>query len=816
MHRFFSLLLLSLTFVCCLGHPASAGAADASSAYAAAKKDLASLKGDDRRGSLREPWERLVARFDGVVRQYPNWGNVPAAMFHGALAAEELASRSFRKTDFEDAARRFEKLAARYTWHVLADDALLHAADIRGNRLGDVAAARKLLDAILTRYPGGDMAEPARDLLASLSGAPGGDAPKAPVAVGRSGRLEQVDDGPAADAVSAPARSARVANPSAEESGVTVASSAAGVPAAKAAAKPKKSARSDPAKAAKLYAEARKELDALRGDAKRAALREPWLRVMALYEGARDAAPEGELAPNALYGVAVAQEELASRSWRKDDFTAAVARYNDVVAAYPDDSLADDCMLRAARLRANRLDDADGAHQLLEAQLRRYPKGDMAGDARALLADLNAARITAAAQPGKAAQPVPVASVASAAPGTPGAPSAQASQTPAAAARGVKPAVLRQVSWRADNDRATITIELSRETEWRSQYAAPDGASGRPPRLYIDFSEALPDDAVKPGARVSGALLTRVRSDQPSSGHTRVILDFKALKRYKVQAVRNPYRVVIEVGATDAALPDGQRPDDSRVSVPVREADKAAPATPPKDLVEQLGLTVHTVMIDAGHGGKDPGAMGNGITERNLTLKMARLVGERLRRMGFSVIYTRDRDVFVPLDKRTAFANDKKADLFLSLHINANTDPRICGFETYYLDLARSDSATRVAARENAVSEKSLSDLQFILTDLMLNAKTQESRDVANFVQDSALGQLRRTGFPAHDNGVRSAPFYVLMGARMPSVLVELGYCTNPDEARRLASEKYLSTLADGIAEGVASYKRKLARFSQR
>lgn len=796
MHRFFALLLFSLILMCCLGLPAPAEAADAASAYTAAKKELEALKKDARRAALREPWERVVARFDGVVREHPNWPNVPAAMFHAALGMEELASRSFRKADFEDAARRFERVAARYAWHVLADDALLHAADIRGNRLGDAADARKLLDTILTRYPSGDMAEPARDLLAALSGVPGGDAPKAPVAVGRSGRLEQDGDAPAA---SGPGTAARAA-----EGGVAVASTTDAVPAAKAPAKapasPRKGARSDPAKAAKLYAEARKELDGLRGDAKRAALREPWLRVMSLYEGARDAAPEGDLAPNAAYGVAVAQEELASRSWRKDDFVGAVTRYNEVVAAYPDDSLADDCMLRAARLKATRLDDAEGAHQMLETQLRRYPKGDMAGEARALLADLTAARIIASAQPGKAApQSAP-----------------QSAQSPAAPARPVKPAVLRQVSWRADNDRATITIELSRETEWRSQYAAPDNGAGRPPRLYIDFADALPDDAVKPGAKVSGALLTRVRSDQPSSGHTRVILDFKALKRYKVQAVRNPYRVVIEVGATDAALPDGQRPDDSRVSVPVREADRAAPSTPPKDLVEQLGLTVHTVMIDAGHGGKDPGAMGNGIVERNLTLKMARMVGERLRRMGFAVIYTRDKDVFVPLDKRTALANDRKADLFLSLHVNANTDPRICGFETYYLDLARSDSATRVAARENAVSEKSLSDLQFILTDLMLNAKTQESRDVANFVQDSALGRLRRGGFPAHDNGVRSAPFYVLMGARMPSVLVELGYCTNPDEARRLNSDKYLSTLADGIAEGVASYKRKLARFSQR
>lgn len=753
MHRFFALLLLSCTLACSTGLPAPAVAADAASAYAAVKNELESLKKDARRGALRDPWETVVARFDGVVRDYPRWANAPAAMFHGALAMQELADRSFRKTDFEDAARRFERMAATYSRHVLADDALLRAAGIRGNRLGDAAGARKLLDAILTRYPDGDMAGSARDMRAALSGNSGGNAAGATGAVARPGRPEQIDDAPAVRAALA----------------------------ARASTGDARGVRNDPAEAARRYAAARKELEALRRDAGRAAQRESWLRVMALYKDARDAAPKGALAPNAVYGLAVAQEELALRSWRKDDLAAAVARYTEAQAAYPDASLADDCMLRAARLVAGRLDDAKGAQRMLETQLRRYPKGDMAKEARALLAELTAPRTAASARPHSA-----------------------------------KPATLRQVSWRADNDRATVTIELSRETEWHSQYAAPDSGTGRPPRLYIDFSDTLPDDAVKPGAKVSGALLTRVRSDQPSSGHTRVILDFKAFRRYKVRAAPNPYRVIIEVGATDAALPDGRRPNDSQMSVPVREAGKAAPAAPAKDLVEQLGLTVHTVMLDAGHGGKDPGAMGNGIVERNLTLKMARMVGERLRRTGFSVIYTRDKDVFVPLDKRTAAANSKKADLFLSLHVNANSDPRISGFETYYLDLARTDSATRVAARENAVSEKSLSDLQFILTDLMLNAKTQESHDVANFVQDSTLGRMRRNGFTAHDNGVRSAPFYVLMGARMPSVLVELGYCTNPDEARRLNSDAYLSTLADGIAEGVASYKRKLARFSLR
>ena len=162
-------------------------------------------------------------------------------------------------------------------------------------------------------------------------------------------------------------------------------------------------------------------------------------------------------------------------------------------------------------------------------------------------------------------------------------------------------------------------------------------------------------------------------------------------------------------------------------------------------------------MIDAGHGGKDPGAMANGIVEREVTLAMAKLVGERLRAAGFKVLYTRQRDVFIPLDDRTQMANNSKADLFVSLHVNANTDSSISGVETYYLDLASTSSAAKVASRENSVSEKNLSDLQYILTDLMLSAKTQESRDVAGMVQSSMTKRLASYGGAPHGNGVRSA-----------------------------------------------------------
>jgi N-acetylmuramoyl-L-alanine amidase len=160
-------------------------------------------------------------------------------------------------------------------------------------------------------------------------------------------------------------------------------------------------------------------------------------------------------------------------------------------------------------------------------------------------------------------------------------------------------------------------------------------------------------------------------------------------------------------------------------------------------------------------------------------------------------------------------ANVKKADLFLSVHINANRSSKIHGFETYYLNLARSASAVRVAARENAVSEKRISDLQFILTDLMLNSKMQESKDLAELIQGNVIGTVKgKYGYPTRDNGVRSAPFYVLMGAKMPSVLMELGYCTNDAEARRLKSDNYLNRMADGIVAGVVAYKKKINRYA--
>jgi N-acetylmuramoyl-L-alanine amidase len=248
--------------------------------------------------------------------------------------------------------------------------------------------------------------------------------------------------------------------------------------------------------------------------------------------------------------------------------------------------------------------------------------------------------------------------------------------------------------------------------------------------------------------------------------------------------------------------------------------DKAAPAGKSSDrqdeLLAQLGLEVKVIMLDAGHGGKDPGAEAAGIVEKQFTLNAAKRLGAILRRRGFTVLYTRSGNGYLTLQQRPDAANAKKVDLFISLHVNANPKPSVRGFETYYLSEAKTGDAATVAARENGVPVSKLSDLQFILTDLMLVSKVRESRRLAETVHRGIRNSLLRNGLPAFDNGVRAAPFYVLVGARMPAVLVEFGYITNKDDAANLKSETYLTRQCEGIADGIQSFAREPAATAPR
>jgi N-acetylmuramoyl-L-alanine amidase len=211
-------------------------------------------------------------------------------------------------------------------------------------------------------------------------------------------------------------------------------------------------------------------------------------------------------------------------------------------------------------------------------------------------------------------------------------------------------------------------------------------------------------------------------------------------------------------------------------------------------LARQLGLNVNRIVIDPGHGGKDPGSeIEEAYKEKNITLEIAKRLARRLRKeIGCEVFLTRNKDAFLSLEQRTAIANMEKADLFVSLHVNAHKDSRINGLETYFLNMATDQQAVLVAARENATSEKNISDLQTILNDLMMNTKIRESNRLAYQVQKGMVESTSKRYRGIRNLGVKQAPFYVLIGAQMPAILVEVGFLSNRTE-RKKADEQNLS-----------------------
>jgi len=247
------------------------------------------------------------------------------------------------------------------------------------------------------------------------------------------------------------------------------------------------------------------------------------------------------------------------------------------------------------------------------------------------------------------------------------------------------------------------------------------------------------------------------------------------------------------------------------------ETGKAAhhTASGETSLVRALGLKLNRVVIDPGHGGHDQGTAGaRGLLEKDVVLDVALRAGSLIEsRLRAEVVYTRSTDVFIPLESRTALANEKKADLFISIHANASSVAKVSGIETYYLNFTESREAMALAMRENASALESISDLHDLIQKITLHDKAEESRDLAGSIQ-SSLFTLYAHSFPSEpDRGVRRAPFVVLIGASMPSVLAEIGFLSNPKEEALLRKPEYRQKVAEALVRGVERYASGLSHF---
>jgi N-acetylmuramoyl-L-alanine amidase len=360
---------------------------------------------------------------------------------------------------------------------------------------------------------------------------------------------------------------------------------------------------------------------------------------------------------------------------------------------------------------------------------------------------------------------------------------------------------LRFLSW---NGYTRIMLDLSQETKYEVRRLKEDPAKGMPPRIYIDVLGARLALISKEQVPVEDGLLRQVRLGQYSADVVRVVLDMNSLRDYKSFFAADPYRLVIDVygqrGEASAVKEVARTPTaDGRTAV----AKVSIPSSP-----APTGSGLRKIVLDPGHGGKDPGAIGaSGITEKDIVLSVAKKLAAKLRReLHVDVVLTRKDDRFVALEDRTALANTENADLFISLHMNASENPEAKGIETYYLDKTTDEAAIRLAARENSTSRTNISDLQFILSDMTQNMKLEDSITLAHRLQGSLVGAMAKTMDDVRDLGVKKALFHVLVGARMPSVLVEMFFITNRSEGRAMSRESYQDAIVDALFEGIQKY----------
>ena len=506
--------------------------------------------------------------------------------------------------------------------------------------------------------------------------------------------------------------------------------------------------------------------------------------------------------------------------------TRVMTAFEILVRRFPTSGYADNALFQAASLaeiaygKFKRPQDRDRAVRYYQWLVKEYPASTFVKRAAANLTAFTAAPAVAAASSSTAVERATLASI-----------------ERTVMASGVR-----------------VTIELDREVQYLEQRL-----SG-PSRVFFDLQnvQTLPELKDKVLSYTSD-VVNKIRVGRHPDNVVRVVLDLEDVAKYSVFTLYSPFRIVVDTerSAARAATVDLPRlpsrplgifsasPETPRLLAyaasplaPLARAIRMAgpaptamaattPPPPPKpsampvtpsanaaggfSIARQLGLSVSRIVIDPGHGGHDPGVLGKGLNEATLVLDIALRLEKLLQKeSGVEVVLTRRTDVYVPLEERTEIANRQSADMFLSIHANASRSEDARGIETFYLSFASSPDAEAVAARENSASTREMHQLPDLIKAITLNSKLDESRDLANMVQDALVTNLRKTNKEIRSRGVKKAPFVVLIGAAMPSVLAEISFVSNKQELTLLKTPAYRQKIAESLFAAVSKYRKSL------
>jgi N-acetylmuramoyl-L-alanine amidase len=508
--------------------------------------------------------------------------------------------------------------------------------------------------------------------------------------------------------------------------------------------------------------------------------RHNWDRCIKRYERIYKASAGSDEAAYAMFEAGKLWTNLYRYSSRKSDLEMALSLYREIVDKYKEHNIADNAQYRIGEILYKYKKDFKQAYvELLKVEIK-FPHGDARSKSSKMMADLETILEKA-----------------------------KTSYVEKKPLESRKQCLVHDIRHWSTPTYTRVVVDIDNPVAYKKRLLKRDLKLKKPSRLFVDIYNAWISKDIESSIPIKDGLLRRARAAQYNRKTVRVVLDIDNMVEFKIFHLYDPFRIVIDVqGKAEEIKTSGKRV----LEKPAEEQDIYLNNEKKMSLAKQLGLGVRSIVIDPGHGGKDPGAIGpNGLTEKDVVLKLSKLLAHKIREdLRCETVLTRTNDEFLPLERRTAIANMEKADLFISLHTNAHKYRSAQGIETYFLNVALDEHSMNLAAKENATSKKNISDLQVILNDLMLNTKIFESSSLAKFVQQGLLSELRQGYKKVRDRGVRQAPFYVLIGAKMPAILVEIGYITNSIENYRLGSDEYLGRVASGIVKGIDSYIKDL------
>ena len=530
--------------------------------------------------------------------------------------------------------------------------------------------------------------------------------------------------------------------------------------------------------------------------------RKAWSGIAGLFQKVYSRFPKSHRSDDALYTEARIFHDLFKKYGNEGDLDSALHLFQKLTVDYPASRLADDAQFKEGEIFIEIKKDPGRALAAFEKIPKLYPEGDKVGEAGQIIASLK-----------KNIPPEPQ-----------------------------KKKLVRMdgIRYWSNPSYTRIVIDLPSTLEFKEERLYG------PNRLYIDLYDAEIDEGLRDRAiLVNDGLIKQIRASQYKPDVVRVVFDVAEFQNFEVFSYENPFRVVMDVRGRatpskketiSALLPPSSAPSAPAPAPAPIQPPPSTPSAPPlaptpskpplpskspaparsvekivkeekKTVAPALGMT--RIVLDAGHGGKDRGATGySGIEEKDIVLDITlRLKKIILSKEVSEVILTREDDIYIPLEERTAIANTANGDIFISIHGNSAPRKEAFGIETFFLSNALSERALETALRENMAPAKDMSDdLRFILSDMLANSNMKESSELAATVQRNLVDGLKKSYSSIKDLGAKGGPFYVLHGANMPSVLVEVAFLSNPMEAQRIRLPEYREKIAHALYDGIRRY----------